>query len=178
MNLTQIPIRKGIGVKEVTYVAMNRGKYCEYRGWELPEDENGDDEGYLIEYLDSPNSNHPNHENYISWSPKDVFDKAYRPTDGLTYGLAIEALKKGYCIARVGWDGHGMYVFKQVPAKIDAEIVEKMQSLPDSVKEKFIRRGQGPSYENQMAVVKPDGTVDSWVASSSDTFAEDWVIVG
>ena len=70
-----------------------------------------------------------------------------------------------------------MFVFKQVPTKIDAGIVPRMTSLPESVKEEFIKRDQGPNYCNQMAIVKADGSVDSWIASSSDTFAEDWHIV-
>ena len=66
-----------IGVKLVDSTPMTRAEWCKYRGWELPADENGDDEGYLVEYLDGGVSNHPNHKGYISWSPKEVFDKAY-----------------------------------------------------------------------------------------------------
>lgn len=32
---------------------------------------------------------------YISWSPKKVFEEAYRRLDNLTFGLMLEALKKG-----------------------------------------------------------------------------------
>ena len=96
---------------------------------------------------------------------------------GLDFGEAIEALKEGKKVARSGWNGNGLFVFKQVPSPIDAAIVPKMTSLPQSVKDEFVKRGQGPNYCNQMAIVKPDGSVDSWVASSADTFAEDWEIV-
>ena len=98
-------------------------------------------------------------------------------TEGLNYGHAIEALKKGSRVTRTGWEGKGLFVFKQVPSPIKAEIVPKMTSLPQSVKEEFMRREQGPNYQNQLALVKQDGSVDSWVASSSDTFAEDWIIL-
>lgn len=93
------------------------------------------------------------------------------------YGAAIEALKVGKRVQRQGWNGKGMFVFKQVPAQIPTGVVPGMTSLPQSVKDEFIARNQGPHYCNQMAIVKPDGTVDSWVASSADTFAEDWVIL-
>ena len=83
-----------LGVKRIKARPMNRLEYNEYRSWKLPADENGSDEGYLVEYMDSPDSNHPDHEGYISWSPKEVFDAAYRETEGMTFGLAIEALKK------------------------------------------------------------------------------------
>ncbi len=95
----------------------------------------------------------------------------------LNFGFAIEALKLGKRIARKGWNGKGMFVFRQVPSPIPAHIVPGMTSLPQAVKDEFIKREQGPNYVNQMAIVKPDGSVDSWVASSSDTFAEDWEIL-
>ncbi len=63
--------------KEVLARPMNRAEYNEYRGWILPEDEDGTDEGYLVEYIDGGQKNHPDHEGYISWSPKDVFHKGY-----------------------------------------------------------------------------------------------------
>ena len=94
----------------------------------------------------------------------------------LTFGEAIEALRAGKKVARKGWNGKGMFVFKQVPSPISKDIVPKMTSLPQSVKDEFIRRDQGPNYVNQLALVQPDGRVDSWVASSSDIFAEDWVL--
>lgn len=56
---------------------MTRQQYNDYRGWELSSDEDGNDKGYLVEYEDSPNSNHPNHKGYISWSPEDVFLRGY-----------------------------------------------------------------------------------------------------
>jgi hypothetical protein len=73
-------MKKYIGVKEILARPMTRKEYNDYRGWELPSDENGEDEGFLVEYVQSeksPNVNHPNHKGYISWSPKDVFEDAY-----------------------------------------------------------------------------------------------------
>jgi len=66
-----------IGVKRIKASAMNRQQYNDYRGWELPADENGSDEGFLVEYIDGGQSNHPAHSGYISWSPKEVFEQAY-----------------------------------------------------------------------------------------------------
>lgn len=124
-------------------------------------------EGYKVIYEDG----------YESWSPKDTFEKAYRQLDGLNFGLAIEAMKQGKCVARKGWNGAGMFVCKQIPNRIDHALLPRMQSLPDSVKEILTERGTSFCYLNQMIIVKPDNSIDSWVASSSDTFAEDWMIV-
>ncbi len=94
---------------------------------------------------------------------------------GLNYGQAIEALRNGKRVAREGWNGKGMFVFKQIPAEIGLEIIPKMQSVPQSVKDEMLKNGTTLKYTNQMAIVNTDGRVDSWVASSSDTFANDWV---
>ena len=53
--------------KEVYAKPMNRLDYNKYRGWELPHDEDGSDDGYLVMYQDG----------YQSWSPKDQLDKGY-----------------------------------------------------------------------------------------------------
>lgn len=96
----------------------------------------------------------------------------------MNFGQAIEALKEGKCIQRSGWNGKELFIFKQVPSKIDNSIISKMQSVPEAAKQILTNRNHQPIYyENQMAIVKPDGTIDSWVASSSDIFAEDWRIL-
>lgn len=66
-----------VGTKVVHAVPMNRLAYNEFRGWDLPDDENGDDEGYLVEYADGGRANVEGYAGYISWSPKDVFERAY-----------------------------------------------------------------------------------------------------
>lgn len=50
-------------------------------------------EGFKVEYEDG----------YVSWSPKDVFEKAYRPITGLTFGLVVEAAKKGKSFRLPHW---------------------------------------------------------------------------
>lgn len=92
-----------IGVKVVAAEPMSRGEYNEYRGWEIPSDENPEDEGYHIRYTDG----------YESWCPKKQFDEAYRKCDNMTFGIAIEAMKKGNKVARRGWNGKGMFVVYQ-----------------------------------------------------------------
>lgn len=58
-----------IGTKMIEAKPMTRGAYNEYRGWQIPADENPDDPGYLVKYSDD----------YVSWSPAEVFEKAYLP---------------------------------------------------------------------------------------------------
>lgn len=66
------------GTKTVRAVPMTRGDYNAYRGWEVPADEDPNDEGYLVEYTDGGKANMPDRAGYVSWSPKDVFERAYR----------------------------------------------------------------------------------------------------
>jgi hypothetical protein len=66
-----------VGTKIVKSKAMTRQEYISYRGWELPADEDGGDQGYLVEYLDGGKPNHPDHQGYISWAPKEQHENAY-----------------------------------------------------------------------------------------------------
>lgn len=108
-----------IGTKVIHAVAMTRAEYNELRGWVLPENENGDDEGYLVEYTDSGNTNQDGFIGYISWSPKDVFEKAY--TVGVT-------LRKSTFLTRLEEE------FKQLNDRLSklTEFIgsEKFQTLP------------------------------------------------
>lgn len=67
-----------IGTKEIIAFPMNRADYNDYRNWELPDDEDGEDEGYLVEYKNGGVANDSRHAGYISWSPKEVFEEAYK----------------------------------------------------------------------------------------------------
>lgn len=67
-----------IGTKILNAKPMDRQTYVDYRGWTLPDDENGEDAGYLVEYTDGGSANMPEFSGYVSWSPADVFDGTYR----------------------------------------------------------------------------------------------------
>ncbi len=90
------------GFKSIHAVPMNRREYNDYRGWEMPSDENGDDPGFLIEDADGGPTNDPRHAGYISWSPVDVFGRSYRCSGSMTFGMAIEAMKQGWSVQRNG----------------------------------------------------------------------------
>ena len=82
-------MKRYLGVKEINAKPMNRLDYNKFRGWELPADENGEDEGYLVEYIDGGKANTKEYEGYVSWSPKDVFEKAYTVSGTATKHNAI-----------------------------------------------------------------------------------------
>lgn len=80
------------GTKQVLAIPMSRGEYNNYQGWTIPENEDPSEQGFLIEYLNGGKANHPDHEGYISWSPKDVFENSYKiddPSEPCAMGSAI-----------------------------------------------------------------------------------------
>lgn len=70
-----------IGTKSVLATTMTRGEYNDYRGWQLPENEDPDEQGYLVEYVDGGKPCDERHKGYISWSPRDVFEKSYHQSE-------------------------------------------------------------------------------------------------
>jgi uncharacterized protein (DUF1919 family) len=99
----------------------------------------------------------------------------------MKFSEAIEALKLGKRITREGWN---TFIFMQVPSEINREIVPKMQSLPQSVKDEFERRFNDPEqqinticYNDQFVIVHPDNMIVGWSPSSSDVLAKDWIIL-
>ena len=114
------------------------------------------EDGYKVVYPDG----------YESWSPKDVFESAYRATDGMNFGLAIEAAKMGKRIARAGWNGKNQYVelgydfAYTAPGDIP---VRPVQHLDIGSK--------------ALVFVGTRGRQVGWLASQADMLADDWKIV-
>lgn len=71
------PMVAYVGTKMLDARPMTLGEYNNYRGWDKPENEDGDAPGYLVEYHDGGAPNHSDHKGYISWSPADIFERSY-----------------------------------------------------------------------------------------------------
>jgi len=172
-------MKKYIGVKQIQATEMNLGDYNIHKGWTIPENEDPKREGYLVKYSDG----------YESWSPKEIFEEAYKETTGLTFGLAIEALKKGKMVARQGWNGKGMFIFMRPEDTLTTGIVAKVKSLPEEVKEWIDKNvddkvNQGESgltpikFTSYLCMKAADNTiVNGWLASQTDMLSEDWCIL-
>lgn len=93
-------MEKFIGTKVVNAKPLTRQEYNDLRNWTLPEDENGADEGYLVEYVDGGQANHPDFNGYISWSPKAVFENAYQPQPAIVENSADDIVTEGMIQAR------------------------------------------------------------------------------
>jgi hypothetical protein len=168
--MENMTMKRYIGTKIITAQPMNRADYNTYRGWVLPSDENGEDEGYLVEYLDGGKPNDSRHTGYISWSPKKQFEGAYRESSGMTFGHAIEALKKGHKVARAGWNGKGMWlglVTPQDDTVTGGQIEFVLVGLAGKV---------GPCLPWIGMRTAADEFVP-WLASQTDMLSEDWRLV-
>lgn len=93
---------------------------------------------------------------------------------------ALQALEAGKCIRRESWIGD-KFVVKQIDSDINAEIVPKMQSLPDSAKELIGKTADKDiHYRNQCLVIKqfPSSSVaTNYVPDWNDMFAKDWMVL-
>ena len=134
---------------------MTRGDYNIYRGWQIPADENPADEGYLVRHSDV----------YESWSPKAQFEEAYRPCNNLTFGIAIEMIKRGFKVARKGWNGKKQYIQLATAISYKSMDGDVVNCEHESIGNKAI------------AFVGTSGVQMGWLASQADMLAEDWVIV-
>ena len=106
-------------------------------------------EGYKVVYPDG----------YTSWSPAYAFEEAYRLSDGLTFGLAIESMRKGKRVTRSGWNGKDMWLELQMPdenSKMNLPYV--YLNYPDNA-------------------INTPGAKVPWLASQTDMLANDWFIV-
>ena len=113
------------------------------------------EDGYKVVYPDG----------YESWSPKDVFEAAYRATDGMSFGLAIEAVKMGKKIARDGWNGKNQYVELASCISYKNGAGEIVNVEHDAIGNKAL------------AFVGTSGVQMGWLASQADMLADDWKIV-
>jgi hypothetical protein len=68
---------------------------------------------------------------------------------GLDFSLALDALKRGYRVSRVGWNGKGMYVYMRID----------------------------PGVQPYLCLHAADGKEYAWTVSQADVFAEDYCIV-
>ena len=154
---------KYLGVKIILAIAMTREAFEALHGRNVGGDIHG--EGYEVEYENG----------YKAWSPKDVFDAAYRPVSGLTFGLAIEALKLGKKVARAGWNGKGMWLTLSCSS---SKIVKAEDIWAPHNREFAIANGGEVQVDPYITMKTAQNTIQSgWLASQADMLAEDWQVV-
>lgn len=147
---------------------MTRQAYNDLRGWTLPDDEDGDDAGYLVERQhDGLAANHHAFKGHISWMPDVLFHRVYRDK-GLDFGGAVNALKRGKRVTREGWNGKGMFLFLVPGSTFSVNRAPLLGIYPE---------GTQINYQPHIDMKTAQDTVVPWLASQSDVLAEDWMIL-
>lgn len=151
-------MKQYIGSKVVQAELMCQSAWYAENNWAIPPWEGWDGEGYKVRYEDG----------YESWSPKEAFEAAYRRTDGMSFGLALEAAKKGFRIARQGWNGKDQYV----ELGTDFQYTCTASDIPRSVGVQHTDIGS-----KALVFVGTRGRQVGWLASQADMLADDWRIL-
>ena len=106
----------------------------------------------------------------------------------VSFGEAVEALKIGKRVARDSW-AKGTFIFMPIENEVNISIIPNMKSLPECVKNEFIRRHNetkenvnGCKYDyiyfrNQMTLVNPENEMNTYTATANDVLENDWLIL-
>ena len=86
------------------------------------------------------------------------------------FGVAIDALKKGFKVARSGWNGKDMFVF-YVPENSYPASGNKLNTMAGIFADDMV------PYGAYIAMKTAQNNVVPWLASQTDVLAEDWVIL-
>jgi len=97
-------------------------------------------------------------------------------------GDAKNALKQGKRVKNTSWGKDKKFIFEQVPSSVPSKFVEKMTSLPKSVKDYFQKTFESEKidviyYHNQIALVSDSNLISSYSFSNEDVLSKDWVIL-
>lgn len=149
-------MQKYIGTKIIQAVpAIRKGGKVYEKDWPAPDILEPEEDGYKVFYPDG----------YESFSPKAVFEDAYHPIDGMNFGLALEAVKKGKKCRRAGWNGKNQHI----------ELATRISYMtPGGVYMNVEHEAIG---NKAIAFVGTSGVQMGWLASQADMLAEDWEIV-
>lgn len=157
-----------IGTKVINAKPMSRQEYNNFRGWKLPDDENGNDTGFLVEYLDGGQANTTEYSGYVSWSPTEVFINAYKCNGELSFGDAIVYLKVGRKLTRSSWNGKGMFIFLVEGSSFT---VNRAPLLG------IYEEGTRVVYQPHIDMKTANDTIVPWFCSQSDMLANDWEVL-
>jgi hypothetical protein len=98
-------------------------------------------------------------------------------SNGLNFGLALEALKTGGKVARRGWNGEGMFLWLKPAATIKSEWCKDplLKRLVDENGGALEALGTVCMYARDAGGQR--SVLTGWLASQSDMLAEDWVVL-
>lgn len=94
----------------------------------------------------------------------------------MTFGEAIEALKKGYRVSRKGWNGKGMFLF--LHERMECKSVEGPENVYiQTINELKEKNGSVKFVPVICMKAANDEVVVGWLASQTDMLSNDWIII-
>jgi len=157
-----------VGTKLINAEPMSRGEYCLHRGWKVPTDEDPNDSGFLVEHLSKTNGTTIEYSGYISWMPTEEFFEHYRSSENMNFGEALEFMKAGAKISRKGWNGKDMFLFIVPGSTFKVNRPPLLGIYPEDTE---------INYRPHIDMKTVNGEIVPWVASQSDLFESDWILV-
>lgn len=90
----------------------------------------------------------------------------------MTFGEALEELKKGKKVARNGWNGKGMFLVQQNGSEVSGNDMknEPAKNYYGDSKVKICPHIDMKAADNSYVV--------GWLASQTDMLSEDWNVIG
>lgn len=147
-----------IGSRVVKAKRMTRLEYNQLRKWDLPEDEDGSDEGFLIEHGQDIGKQVVTH---VGWLPEDLFRAEFRSTCcGLPFSDALKLIMQGHPVSRAAWGPATKMTFIFLAS---AEAIKANLDQPEEVPLLAKWNGEGD-------------TELGWIPKSEDIFTRDWVV--
>lgn len=93
----------------------------------------------------------------------------------MNFGAALSALSEGKRVARSGWNGKNMFIYKTVGNTVSKDFIPKFASLPATVKTFLEERGTDVVFQSSLTMYTAAGEMQpGWLASQSDMLADDW----
>ena len=88
----------------------------------------------------------------------------------INFGEAIVALKQGHKVARLSWNGKGMYIYLVPAASYPAQ-----RNINETVVSEF--ENDMVPYTSYIAMKTVRNEITPWAPAQSDVLEEDWVII-
>lgn len=91
--------------------------------------------------------------------------------DGMDFGEALDMLRGGRRVERLGWNGKGMFLVLVPGSQIEVTADRPLgKAAPEMV-------GRTIGYHPHIDMVTAQGTMVPWLASQTDILAGDWRVV-
>jgi hypothetical protein len=86
-----------------------------------------------------------------------------------SFGCALAELDEGKQVARIGWNGKSMFIFKVSGSVFKVNRAPLLGIYPE---------GTEITYCSHIDMKTADGSIVPWLASQTDIQATDWMVVG